>query len=90
MTQSYQDDSDTDIDFELGEENDPKEGRDLQQVQVAGGGAEADQEIGGRPVLGVAEPADVGNNEEQVQRKSGRIRQPPARYGRSPQERKKK
>ena len=90
MTQSYQDDSDTDIDFELGEENNPEVRGYVQQVQVAGGGAEADQEIGGRPVLGVAEPADGENNEEQAQRKSGRIRKPPARYGRSPQERKKK
>ena len=40
--------------------------------------------------MGVAEPADGENNEEQAQRKSGRIRKPPARYGRSPQERKKK
>ena len=40
--------------------------------------------------MGVAEPADGENNEEQAQRKSGRIRKPSARCGRSPQERKKK
>ena len=39
VKQSYQGDSDTDIDFDLGEQNNPDVGGDAQQVQVAGGGA---------------------------------------------------